>query len=75
MEHLLARLEVDSSAVSRLIVKLILSSYLPLHKPTETQVERCIVLLQSNEAAARTFYRHAPTHLDVESTGNLFILM
>ncbi|NXN31267.1 CNDG2 protein, partial [Nycticryphes semicollaris] len=59
MEHLLARLEVDSRPVSRRIVNLLFNSFFPTDHPEEVWCERCVTLIQMNSAAARKFYQYA----------------
>uniref|UniRef100_A0A8C9EM17 Non-SMC condensin II complex subunit G2 n=1 Tax=Pavo cristatus TaxID=9049 RepID=A0A8C9EM17_PAVCR len=59
MEHLLARLEVDSRPVSRRIVNLLFNSFLPISQPEDVWCERCVTLIQMNSAAARKFYQYA----------------
>ncbi|NXP11577.1 CNDG2 protein, partial [Thinocorus orbignyianus] len=59
MEHLLARLEVDSRPVSRRIVNLLFNSFFPTNHPEDVWCERCVTLIQMNSAAARKFYRYA----------------
>uniref|UniRef100_A0A669PHK8 Non-SMC condensin II complex subunit G2 n=1 Tax=Phasianus colchicus TaxID=9054 RepID=A0A669PHK8_PHACC len=59
MEHLLARLEVDSRPVSRRIVNLLFNSFLPVNQPEDVWCERCVTLIQMNSAAARKFYQYA----------------
>ncbi|NXL76619.1 CNDG2 protein, partial [Leptocoma aspasia] len=59
MEHLLARLEVDSRPVSRRIVNLLLNSFFPSSQPEDVWCERCVTLIQMNPAAARKFYQYA----------------
>ncbi|XP_038611676.1 condensin-2 complex subunit G2 [Tachyglossus aculeatus] len=59
MEHLLARLEIDSRPVSRRIVNLLFNSFLPVNEPEEVWCERCVTLIQMNPAAARKFYQYA----------------
>uniref|UniRef100_A0A8D1D901 Condensin-2 complex subunit G2 n=1 Tax=Sus scrofa TaxID=9823 RepID=A0A8D1D901_PIG len=62
MEHILVRLESDSLPVSRRLVGLVFSSFLPVNQPEEVWCERCVALLQMNGAAARRFYQHAHEH-------------
>uniref|UniRef100_A0A8C3YKU7 Condensin-2 complex subunit G2 n=1 Tax=Catagonus wagneri TaxID=51154 RepID=A0A8C3YKU7_9CETA len=62
MEHILVRLESDSLPVSRRLVRLVFSSFLPVNQPEEVWCERCVALLQMNRAAARRFYQHAHEH-------------
>ncbi|KFP23537.1 Condensin-2 complex subunit G2, partial [Colius striatus] len=59
MEHLLARLEVDSQPVSRRIVNLLFNSFIPINQPENVWCERCVTLIQMNPAAARKFYQYA----------------
>ncbi|KAG9476431.1 condensin-2 complex subunit G2 isoform X2 [Eleutherodactylus coqui] len=68
MEHLLARLEIDSRPVCRRIVNLMFNSFLPVNQPEETWCERCVALIQMNPGAARRFYQYtyeytAPTNI------------
>ncbi|XP_053569802.1 condensin-2 complex subunit G2 [Bombina bombina] len=62
MEHLLARLEVDSRPVSRRIVNLMFNSFFPVNQQEEVWCERCVTLIQMNPAAARKFYQYAHEH-------------
>ncbi|XP_053324049.1 condensin-2 complex subunit G2 [Spea bombifrons] len=62
MEHLLARLEVDSRPVSRRIVNLLFNSFFPVNQQEEVWCERCVALIQMNPAAARRFYQYAFEH-------------
>uniref|UniRef100_A0A8C6ZPP3 Condensin-2 complex subunit G2 n=1 Tax=Nothoprocta perdicaria TaxID=30464 RepID=A0A8C6ZPP3_NOTPE len=59
MEHLLARLEVDSRPVSRRVVNLLFNSFFPVNQPEDVWCERCVTLIQMNSAAARKFYQYA----------------
>ncbi|XP_037400986.1 condensin-2 complex subunit G2 [Pygocentrus nattereri] len=59
MEHLLARLELDSPSVSKRIVNLLFNSFLPISQPEEIWCERCVTIIQMNPGAARKFYRYA----------------
>uniref|UniRef100_A0A8D0L9X4 Non-SMC condensin II complex subunit G2 n=1 Tax=Sphenodon punctatus TaxID=8508 RepID=A0A8D0L9X4_SPHPU len=59
IEHLLTRLEVDSRPVSRRLVNLLFSSFLPINQSEEVWCERCVTLIQMNPAAARKFYHYA----------------
>ncbi|XP_006634573.2 condensin-2 complex subunit G2 [Lepisosteus oculatus] len=68
MEHLLARLEVDSAPVSRRIVNLLFSSFFPVNMSEEVWCERCVTIIQMNPMAARKFYQYtheytAPTNI------------
>lgn len=68
IEHLLARLVVDSEPVNRRIMKLIFGSFLPVEASGEEQLERCITLITSNSLAARQFFRYAPEHMNLQDT-------
>ncbi|NXU50118.1 CNDG2 protein, partial [Turnix velox] len=59
VEHLLARLEIDSRPVSRRIVNLLFDSFFPTNQPEEVWCERCVALIEMNSAAARKFYQYA----------------
>ena len=59
MEHLLARLAVDSQPVSKRIVNLLFNSFFPVNQSVEVWCERCVTLIQMNPKAARTFYQYA----------------
>lgn len=69
MEHILARLALDSRPVSRRLVSLIFNSFLPVNQPEEVWCERCVTLLQMNRAAARKFYQHAHEHTACANIG------
>lgn len=62
MEHLLARLEIDSRPVARRIVSLLFNSFFPVNQPDEVWCERCVTLVQMNPMAARKFYQYAHEH-------------
>ncbi|GCB60688.1 hypothetical protein scyTo_0012786, partial [Scyliorhinus torazame] len=62
MEHLLARLELDSRPVARRIVNLLFNSFFPVNQPEEVWCERCVTLVQMNPMAARKFYQYAHEH-------------
>ncbi|KAK6292869.1 hypothetical protein J4Q44_G00363700 [Coregonus suidteri] len=59
MEHLLARLAVDSQPVSKRIVNLLFNSFFPVNQSEEVWCERCVTLIQMNPKAARKFYQYA----------------
>lgn len=58
LEHLLARLEMDSAPVSKRIVNLLFNSFFPVNQPETVWCERCVTLIQTNPGAARKFYQH-----------------
>ncbi|XP_066537007.1 condensin-2 complex subunit G2 [Hoplias malabaricus] len=59
MEHLLARLELDSPSVSKRIVNLLFNSFFPVGQTEEVWCERCVTMIQMNPGAARKFYCNA----------------
>ncbi|XP_046880191.1 condensin-2 complex subunit G2 [Hypomesus transpacificus] len=59
MEHLLARLAVDSQPISKRIVDLLFNSFFPVNQSEEVWCERCVTLIQMNPKAARKFYQYA----------------
>ncbi|XP_060075557.1 condensin-2 complex subunit G2-like [Ylistrum balloti] len=73
MEHVLARLEIDSHPVVRRIMKLLQSTFMPLDKPKSVQLDRCIALIESSRGAARQFFHHAPAQMSVEDTATYMI--
>ncbi|CAJ1082067.1 condensin-2 complex subunit G2 isoform X1 [Xyrichtys novacula] len=62
MDHLLARLAVDSHSVSKRIVDLLFKSFFPVNEPEREWYCRCITLIQMNPMAARKFYQYAHKH-------------
>ncbi|XP_034562667.1 condensin-2 complex subunit G2 isoform X2 [Notolabrus celidotus] len=62
MEHLLARLAIDSHSVSKRIVDLLFKSFFPVNEPEREWCCRCITLIQMNPMAARKFYQYAHKH-------------
>ncbi|XP_045929884.1 condensin-2 complex subunit G2 isoform X1 [Micropterus dolomieu] len=62
MDHLLARLAIDSHSVSKRIVDLLFKSFFPVNEPEREWCCRCITLIQMNPMAARKFYLHAHKH-------------
>lgn len=69
VEHLLARLEIDTPPIARRIMKLIFSSFMPADKPADVQIGRCVTLIQTNIGAARQFYNKAHNHMSIQDTG------
>ncbi|XP_032090653.1 condensin-2 complex subunit G2 [Thamnophis elegans] len=72
VEHLLARLEIDSRPVSRRIVNLLINSFLPISQP-EVWCERCVTLIQMNAPAARKFYQHVHEYTSPTNIAKLII--
>uniref|UniRef100_A0A8C9YYH8 Non-SMC condensin II complex, subunit G2 n=1 Tax=Sander lucioperca TaxID=283035 RepID=A0A8C9YYH8_SANLU len=62
MDHLLARLAIDSHPVSKRIVDLLYKSFFPVNDSESEWCCRCITLIQMNPMAARKFYQHAHKH-------------
>uniref|UniRef100_A0A3P9NTA7 Non-SMC condensin II complex, subunit G2 n=1 Tax=Poecilia reticulata TaxID=8081 RepID=A0A3P9NTA7_POERE len=62
MDHLLARLAIDSLSVSKRIVDLLFKSFFPVNEPEKEWCCRCITLIQMNVMAARKFYQFAHKH-------------
>lgn len=69
IEHLLARLEVDSQPIVRRIVELLFPSFMPLDQSPQEQILRCITLIESNPGAARVFWLNVPSHMTLTDTG------
>ena len=62
MDHLLARLALDSQPVSKRIVDLLFKSFFPVNESEMEWCCRCITLIQMNPRAARKFYQYAHLH-------------
>ncbi|XP_053715886.1 condensin-2 complex subunit G2 [Synchiropus splendidus] len=62
MEHLLARLAIDSTSVSKRIVSLLYMSFFPVNESEREWCSRCITLIQMNPMAARKFYQNLYRH-------------
>ncbi|XP_067341992.1 condensin-2 complex subunit G2 [Channa argus] len=62
MDHLLARLSIDSHSVSKRIVDLLFKSFFPVNESEREWCCRCITLIQMNPKAARKFYQHVYRH-------------
>ncbi|XP_041039059.1 condensin-2 complex subunit G2 [Carcharodon carcharias] len=75
MEHLLARLELDSRPVARRIVNLLFNSFLPVNQPEEVWCERCVTLVQMNPMAARKFYQYAHEHTAPTNIAKLILVI
>ncbi|CAL8292272.1 unnamed protein product [Lota lota] len=63
MDHLLARLALDSQPVSKRIVDLLFKSFFPVNESENEWCCRCITLIQMNPRAARKFYQNAYLHV------------
>ncbi|KAF7213422.1 condensin-2 complex subunit G2 [Nothobranchius furzeri] len=62
MDHLLARLAIDSPSVSKRIVELLFNSFFPVNESEKEWCCRCVTLIQMNAMAARKFYQLAHKH-------------
>ncbi|XP_068437822.1 condensin-2 complex subunit G2 isoform X2 [Clinocottus analis] len=62
MDHLLARLAIDSVPVSKRVVDLLFKSFFPVNEAEREWCSRCITLIQMNPMAARKFYQHVHKH-------------
>ncbi|KAJ4920325.1 hypothetical protein JOQ06_027975 [Pogonophryne albipinna] len=62
MDHLLARLAINSLSASKRIVDLLFKSFFPVNESDKEWCSRCITLIQMNPAAARKFYTHTHKH-------------
>uniref|UniRef100_A0A3B3BD34 Non-SMC condensin II complex, subunit G2 n=1 Tax=Oryzias melastigma TaxID=30732 RepID=A0A3B3BD34_ORYME len=62
MDHLMARLAIDSQSVSKRIVDLLFKSFFPVNESEKEWCSRCITLIQMNPMAARKFYQFAYKH-------------
>ena|SRR6218665_2213709 len=65
MDHILSRLATEQSSARNRLVQLLFDSFMPLDKPPDVQLQRCIYLLRSNSGAARNFYLQAYRHMDL----------
>ena len=54
LEHILARLEVEKSAIiCGKIVNLLFNSFFPTEEDEDTKIRRCLYLIKQNQAASR----------------------
>ena len=75
VEHLLARLELDSACIVKRVTSLLLNSYMPLERDSGEQLRRCVTLIQDNPTAARRFYQSvAKNHLPFAQTSTCHAL-
>ncbi|XP_069770832.1 condensin-2 complex subunit G2 isoform X2 [Narcine bancroftii] len=75
MEHLLARLEVDSRPVAKRIVNLLFNSFFPVNQPEDVWCERCVTLVQMNPMAARRFYQYSHVHTAPTNIAKLMLVI
>ncbi|XP_075903723.1 condensin-2 complex subunit G2 isoform X3 [Nelusetta ayraudi] len=64
IEHLLARLAIDTQCICKRITNLLLKSFFPLNESEAEWSRRCVTLIQMNPMAARKFYLYVHLHLD-----------
>lgn len=64
VEHLLARLAIDTQCVCKRITNLLLRSFFPVNESETEWCRRCVTLIQMNPMAARKFYLHVHLHMD-----------
>ncbi|XP_064104732.1 condensin-2 complex subunit G2-like isoform X3 [Macrobrachium nipponense] len=75
INHLLHGLEDDVPAVCKLLTQLLLNSFHPTQMSDHELLQRCLVLLKENRAAARRFYQYASRTLDLRSTVDFILLI
>ena len=68
-EHLLARLEIDTTQIAKRLVKLLLDSHLPPDNTVHEHLLRCISLIEKNRAAARRFYQYVGRYTTLGRVG------
>ena len=69
VEHLLARIELESPSTVMKIVALLMSSFLPVEKPGEFQLTRVLSMLSSSGiVVARKFYSYAHCYMTPSQT-------
>lgn len=69
IEHLLARLAIDTQCICKRITNLLLKSFFPLNESEAEWSRRCVTLIQMNPMAARKFYLYVHLHLDPTNIG------
>jgi len=76
LEHLLSRLEVESSTnCIKTIVKLLVNSYLPPKDDPANQLKNVAELMWTNRGAARTFFKFAHFSATVKTIANFVLLL
>lgn len=58
IEHLLARMAIDTQCIAKRITNLLSQSFFPVNESESEWCHRCITLIQMNPMAARIFYLH-----------------
>uniref|UniRef100_A0A2C9L7T0 Uncharacterized protein n=1 Tax=Biomphalaria glabrata TaxID=6526 RepID=A0A2C9L7T0_BIOGL len=75
VEHILARLEIDTAPVCDRIMNLIYHSFVSTEQHPAEQVKRCIALIKTNRGAARQFFTYLPKFLSLEDTIKYIIML
>ena len=76
VEHLLARIELESAGIVMKIVALLMSSFLPVEKPGEFQLTRVLSMLSSSGiVVSRKFYSYAHTYMTPAQTVSFISLI
>ncbi|GFO31777.1 condensin-2 complex subunit g2-like [Plakobranchus ocellatus] len=76
VEHLLARLEIETSeSVVRRVMRLLFRSFVPVQESPQQQLERCKALIMSNPGAARQFFLYLPKFLEVEDNVKYIVVL
>ena len=70
VDHILARLEIDSPSIALRLVDLLFNSYFPENKPLDVQMSRAVQLIKSNIGAARKFYLYAFNYTSTLNAGD-----
>jgi hypothetical protein len=72
VDHILARLEIDTPVIAKRLVDLLFNSYFPETKPLDVQLSRAVQLIRTNAGAARRFYLYAFSYISTLSSGEYF---
>ncbi|GFY69528.1 condensin-2 complex subunit G2 [Trichonephila inaurata madagascariensis] len=72
LDHLLARMEVDS-VVAKTVVNLIHNSYFPKDEKAENWLGRCVEMIREDRAASRIFFHLVPNFIDFDITTRFMI--
>jgi len=70
IDHILARLELDSPPIAQRLVDLLFNSYFPENKSLDVLLARAVQLVKSNIGAARKFYLYAFNYASCLNSGN-----
>ncbi|XP_046846432.1 condensin-2 complex subunit G2-like isoform X2 [Xenia sp. Carnegie-2017] len=76
MDHLLARLEVEQSTlVLQKIIKLLMNSFHPVNKDSNSLLVRCVQLWELNPKASRKFYQYIHHQISVTSSVQFLMMI